>query len=287
MSNQLRNYRNWTNEEACVDMVNKGAYKADNGFKSGYLQHLEQALKITLPTSDLKARPHIESKMKVMRVDWQIVYDMVHGTNTSGFGYDPVTHCVTADAEVWKAYLMVHKRAKKWQNKSFPHFNDLCTIFGKDRAQGNEARDVEEMQENVDKEEPTQELDADDDDEVEVESSQVPPPRSHSTEFTSRDATNKGKNKRKADPMVEAFQDAVKFLGEGLTKMSNKMTEREEEFDKKRTMVTSEISKMESLTMMQKFKAGEKIRDDIEKVKVFCDLNDADRVQYVKYILEQ
>ena len=46
-----RNYRNWTITEdaklveALVNMVNIGGFKADNGFKSGYLQYLETALK--------------------------------------------------------------------------------------------------------------------------------------------------------------------------------------------------------------------------------------------------
>ncbi|KAJ9546393.1 hypothetical protein OSB04_018936 [Centaurea solstitialis] len=57
MTSQNRHYRNWSpNEEAklveaLVNMTNTGAFKADNGFKTGYLQHLEQALKVSLPTS--------------------------------------------------------------------------------------------------------------------------------------------------------------------------------------------------------------------------------------------
>ncbi|KAI3749421.1 hypothetical protein L2E82_20033 [Cichorium intybus] len=170
MATQNRNYRGWTDNEenklveALVNMVNAGGYKADNGFKSGYLAHLEQVLKESLPESGLSGKPHIESKIKVMKKDWQVVYDILHGSNTSGFGYDSVNKCVTADDTVWDEYLKVHGSAAKWRNKKFRHFEDLCTVFGKDRAQGNKARDFVEMEKEADIEEQTQHLDDDSDD---------------------------------------------------------------------------------------------------------------------------
>ena len=51
MTDKGRNYRTWTTieenilVEALVNMANSGGYKADNGFKSGYLQHLEHEIK--------------------------------------------------------------------------------------------------------------------------------------------------------------------------------------------------------------------------------------------------
>nr|KAJ0189821.1 hypothetical protein LSAT_V11C800448160 [Lactuca sativa] len=64
--------------EELVNMTNAGGFKADNGFKSGYLQHLEQALKQSLSNSGLLNKPHIESKIKTMKKYWQCVYDMVN-----------------------------------------------------------------------------------------------------------------------------------------------------------------------------------------------------------------
>jgi len=113
MTSQIRNYRPWTSNEeaklveALVNMTNTGVYKADNGFKSGYLQHIEQTLKVSLPNSGLLGNPHIASKIKTKKKDWQCVYDMVNGSNTSGFGYDPEKKCVTAEEPVWEAYLKV------------------------------------------------------------------------------------------------------------------------------------------------------------------------------------
>ncbi|CAI9303148.1 unnamed protein product [Lactuca saligna] len=72
---KTRNYRNWTITEdvklmeALVNMVNMGGFKADNGFKSGYLQHLESALKEKIPSSRILGKPHIESRIKTMKKD--------------------------------------------------------------------------------------------------------------------------------------------------------------------------------------------------------------------------
>ncbi|KAL0300741.1 UNVERIFIED_CONTAM: hypothetical protein Sradi_6350900 [Sesamum radiatum] len=86
-------------------MVNVGAYKAENGFKPGYLNYVEEKMQVSLPNSGLKAKPHIESRIKTLRRDFNIVYDMLNGSNTSGFGFDPIKKCVTAEKAVWEAYL--------------------------------------------------------------------------------------------------------------------------------------------------------------------------------------
>jgi len=113
MSNN-RNYRGWSKiedqklVEALLNMINTGGFKSDNGFKSGYLQHLESCLKDSLPGSGLLAKPHIESRIKTMKRDWQVVYDML---NTSGFGYDKERNCVTTSGPgVWEAYLEVQNK---------------------------------------------------------------------------------------------------------------------------------------------------------------------------------
>ncbi|CAI9267915.1 unnamed protein product [Lactuca saligna] len=162
MTSQIRKYRPWTSieetklVEALVNMTTPGGFKADNGFKSGYLQYLEKALKQALPNSGLLGKPHIKSKIKTMKKDCQCVYDMVNGSNTSGFGYDPEKYCVTAEDLVWEAYLQVHKEVTRWKHKTFPYYEHLCIVFGKDRAQGNRARDFMEMEQEVNLEEETQ-----------------------------------------------------------------------------------------------------------------------------------
>ncbi|XP_052627174.1 uncharacterized protein LOC128133694 [Lactuca sativa] len=51
--------------------------------------------------------------------------------------------------------------ATRWKHKTFPYYEDLCIVFGKDLAQGNRARDLMEMEQEVDLEEETQDSDDD------------------------------------------------------------------------------------------------------------------------------
>ncbi|KAG8380668.1 hypothetical protein BUALT_Bualt06G0039800 [Buddleja alternifolia] len=70
--------RKWKYEEdaklvdAFLDMVNLGTYKAENGFKPGYLNYVEEKMHISLPNSGLKAKPHIESRIKTLKKDFNI-----------------------------------------------------------------------------------------------------------------------------------------------------------------------------------------------------------------------
>ncbi|GJT57963.1 hypothetical protein Tco_0993017 [Tanacetum coccineum] len=88
---QVRNKRTWTAEEdqklieALMVLHASGKYGAENGFKPGYNQAVQNLLDISIPNSGLKADPHIKSKLKTWRTKFSIMHDMVFGSNTSGF----------------------------------------------------------------------------------------------------------------------------------------------------------------------------------------------------------
>lgn len=112
-SKGTKHSRRWVPEEdaalvSCLmDLRNSGTYNADNGFKPGYLGELERNLAKVLPNSNIKGKPHIESRMRTLKKDWGIIYDMINGTNTSGFGWDDHRRMVTADDAVWDSYIAV------------------------------------------------------------------------------------------------------------------------------------------------------------------------------------
>ena len=56
---------------------------------------------------DLLAKPHIESRMKTLKTNFQIVHDMLTGPNCSGFGWDTEKKIVTAEKPVWDEYIQV------------------------------------------------------------------------------------------------------------------------------------------------------------------------------------
>ncbi|KAL8506100.1 hypothetical protein ACS0TY_017091 [Phlomoides rotata] len=126
-------------------MVNFGAYKADNGFKPGHLNYVEEKLKVSLPNSGLKAKPHIESRIKTLKKDFHIVYDMLNGSNTSGFGMDPIKKCITVEKPS-------HPTHSVWRNKNFPFYDDLLIVFRKDRSTGANVDGPADMDEEIQRE---------------------------------------------------------------------------------------------------------------------------------------
>ncbi|XP_023761072.1 uncharacterized protein LOC111909479 [Lactuca sativa] len=255
MTSQIRNYKTWTNNEeaklveALVNMTNVGGFKVDNGFKSSYLQHLEQALKQSLPDSGILGKPHIESKIKTMKRDCQCVYNMVNGSNTIEFGYDSEKHCVTVEDPVWEAYLQVHKEATRWKHKSFPYYEDLCIVFGKDQAQGNRARDFIEMQQDVNLEEEMQESD----DNI-LESEEI----SHNTSVQNDETSPSVRSNKRKRPADDVFHNVVGLITESLKEISKDLSECIK-FDVKinelSEKIPPEILKMGSLSQVEKFEA--------------------------------
>nr|KAJ0188763.1 hypothetical protein LSAT_V11C900470200 [Lactuca sativa] len=140
-TNKGRNKHTWITEEdaklieALLELHVSGKYGgADNGFKPGYLKAVQQLLDSLI----------FKSWMKTWKNHFNIMHDMVYGKNTSGFGWDTDKCCVTADAEVWDEYIKSHKGAACLCNKPFPQFDNLCKIFGNDRATGHGATDLGE-----------------------------------------------------------------------------------------------------------------------------------------------
>lgn len=107
-----RNKRLWTDEEDCLlieillDFLKTGNFKAEHGFKAGLLRSVEKALDVKLPHCGLKAKPHIQSRIKTLKVHFNTVRRMLYGQST-GFSWDTERKCVVADKPVWDAYLRV------------------------------------------------------------------------------------------------------------------------------------------------------------------------------------
>ncbi|PPD99384.1 hypothetical protein GOBAR_DD03586 [Gossypium barbadense] len=106
--------RKWVPEEdeklvSCmVDLHNVGTFNVDTGFKAGYLNELERMLQTALPNAMLKAKPNIESRIRLLKREWSIVYDMLNGQNNSGFGWDEHRQLVVTEDAVWESYLKVN-----------------------------------------------------------------------------------------------------------------------------------------------------------------------------------
>ncbi|PPD86699.1 hypothetical protein GOBAR_DD16349 [Gossypium barbadense] len=136
---------------ACmVDLHNVGTFNADTRFKAGYLNELEKMLEIFLPNAMLKAKPNLESRIRILKRDWSIVYDMFSGKNNSGFGWDEHRQVVVAEDAVWNSYINTHKEAGQFKHSSFPYYDQLTAIYTKDRATGKDAQTDADIIEEID-----------------------------------------------------------------------------------------------------------------------------------------
>ncbi|KAH6821233.1 hypothetical protein C2S53_008053 [Perilla frutescens var. hirtella] len=131
--------RIWTLREeqelivALKEAVARG-WKCDNGFRTGYLGLLEQHMLQAIPGNDLKAEPHIISKIHVWKKNYGSLSTML---SRSGFGWNESTHTIEVDSdEIWSNYIKTDNNARTMRSKSWPFYKDWCEIFGKDRATG-------------------------------------------------------------------------------------------------------------------------------------------------------
>ncbi|MFQ6654431.1 hypothetical protein Gotur_025420 [Gossypium turneri] len=89
--------RKWVPEEDAalvsymVDLHNVGTFNGDTGFKAGYLNELERMLQKALPNAMLKAKPNIESRVRLLkredratRKDAQTAADVLEEINAEG-----------------------------------------------------------------------------------------------------------------------------------------------------------------------------------------------------------
>ncbi|KAL8504180.1 hypothetical protein ACS0TY_022783 [Phlomoides rotata] len=130
---------------ALKELVVKG-HKCDNGFRSGYLNLLENSIASKFPGTDLKGDPHINSKIHVWKKQYACLKLML---GVSGIGLNSTTFRIDALPEVWAAYIKVDSAARGLQKKTFPFYADWTEIFGNDRATGADSQAYVDAEQDV------------------------------------------------------------------------------------------------------------------------------------------
>ncbi|KAL8487233.1 hypothetical protein ACS0TY_023778 [Phlomoides rotata] len=139
--------RAWTTREekvllaALKDLVAKGQ-KIDNGFRTGYLNKLEDALRKAFPGCDLQATPHITSKITT----WCKHYSAIVSAKlqATSVGFNTTTCQLECTDDQWDSILKKDPTLRGMKHKEWHYFVDWINIFGKDRATGEAAREVPE-----------------------------------------------------------------------------------------------------------------------------------------------
>ncbi|MBA0721352.1 hypothetical protein Golax_008904 [Gossypium laxum] len=131
-----------------VDLYNVGTYNADMRFKVGYLNEMERMLEKVLPHVTLKAKPNLESRIRTLKRDWEIVYNMFSGKDNSEFGWDKHRQMVVAKDVVWNSYI----NPVNSDIAVSLIIDQLTSIYAKDRATKKDAQTAVNIVEEIDAE---------------------------------------------------------------------------------------------------------------------------------------
>ncbi|MFQ6642822.1 hypothetical protein Gotur_018258 [Gossypium turneri] len=221
----------------------------------------------------LKAKPNIESRIRLLKRDWSIVYDILNGQNNSGFGWDEHRQLVVAEDAS-------HKEAGQFRHRSFPYYNQLTAIYARDRATGKDAQTaadvIEEINAQTAADEPTTDIneernefyDCEADvslDDMDVSAMELQPGR------------NQGENMRAIGDQISRSiaSDVV-------------VQQKPEEFQiiqEKATNLYPTLCEIEGLTVDERYRALSKIPDHPTQMLVFFSLPSDVRLEWVRRFL--
>ncbi|PPE00500.1 hypothetical protein GOBAR_DD02482 [Gossypium barbadense] len=231
--------RKWVPEEdaalvSCmVDLHNVGTFNADTGFKAGYLNELEKMLEKTLPNAMLKVKPNIELRIRLLKREWSIVYDMLNGQNNSDFGWDEYRQLVVAEDVVWDSYLKSHKEAAQFRHRTFPYYNQLTAIYTRDRATGKDAQTAADVLEEINAEDvPTTDMNEERNtfydceanvflDDMDVSGTE---PRGGRDQGGSSSSNKRKKKSDARDNMYSSFDEAATLLAENIKAVGDQIS---------------------------------------------------------------
>ncbi|XP_058202615.1 uncharacterized protein LOC131317052 [Rhododendron vialii] len=140
------------------DLVNEDSkWKLDCGqFKAGFYGECEKRIIRAFPGTNLRAHPHIDSKIKAWRKQYHLLQDML---KLSGFGWDDTEKMILVDSDdVWENFVRSHSDAKGMRNKPHPYFEEWLHLFGNDRANGDLAEGPADTMAAMEREAATEEL---------------------------------------------------------------------------------------------------------------------------------
>ncbi|PPD98891.1 hypothetical protein GOBAR_DD04105 [Gossypium barbadense] len=303
--------RKWVPEEdaalvSCmVDLHNVGTFNADTGFKAGYLNELEKMLEKALPRAMLKAKPNIESRIRCLKREWSVVYDMLNGQNNSGFGWDEHRQLVVAEDAVWESYVKSHKEASQFRHRSFPYYNQLTAIYARDRATGKDAQTAADVLEEIHAEDDrttdmNEERNTFYDCEADVSLDDMDvsgmDPRGDRDQGGSSSSNKRKKKYDARDNVYASFEEAATLLGEKIQAVGDRISmsiasevvvqqKSEEKMEEKASNLYSALWSIEGLTDDQRYDALSKIPDHPTQMIVFFSLPSVARLEWVRRFL--
>ncbi|KAL2893450.1 Fimbrial protein MS11-D3A [Bienertia sinuspersici] len=104
-----KNKRLWSSQEenALVEILletQNSNWKCDTGYKTGYQSHIEKKMLERFPYCGLKGKPHIESKIKILKRQLGYILEIQKQASGSGFGWDDELKMITGEKETFMGW---------------------------------------------------------------------------------------------------------------------------------------------------------------------------------------
>ncbi|KAK6930949.1 Myb/SANT-like domain [Dillenia turbinata] len=300
--------RQWTTreDEALIEALHEiysTGWKTENGnFKGGYTTALEKALKSKLPGCNLKASPHIESRLKILKKHCNAISDIRESHKVH---WNEEEHTVVCeDDDVWNEWVKDHPDAKALKNKVFPYYEDLCIVFGRNRMNGKGAETVMDAVEEVDGElgnnniplmAVAEEADVDasqDDAEAAQSASASRPYRKRKRLSASNASLERSISSDDASSGLGEIAKVMKTYLETtsqqfsiLSRLLGSQEAAEKDTADRRRKVNGELKRIQNLNLQARLRAASLIVSDPAKVDLFLSLTDDDRREWVSMLL--
>ncbi|KAJ9671011.1 hypothetical protein PVL29_027134 [Vitis rotundifolia] len=276
-----KNKRVWTPKEdaklieSLVELCVSGKMKCDNGFRPGTFAQVERLLEDKLPGCGLKASPHIESRVKTLKRQYNAITDMLsHGR---GFSWDEKNKMIHCHIDVYERWVKDHRDAHGLRLKPFPHYEDLKQILGKDRVCKKEIVSPAGVMEELHQEEVANNdvgLDI-----VEADVSVAQPSASASSSKEGSAQSCRKRSREYAD-LAEVMVRTCNAL-ERLISCIARQQEKEQRVDK----VVGELMKLPGLSKLDILKLSEVIISDPVKVTLFFSLDEDLKKEWMGQLL--
>ncbi|KAL8513375.1 hypothetical protein ACS0TY_012725 [Phlomoides rotata] len=278
-----RGRRTWTKMEEdalihCLTEIVNDGWKADNGFMAGFQRELEKGMRKMIPSTDILANPHINSKIHVWKKEYGALSDLL---SKSGIGWDSSTHTLDIiDESVWDAQKLAGPHVKSMRFKSWPYYEAWLNIFGKDRATetgeeenlftgeaagmgANVAGENEKMAENTSVCKPTP---------------------------LSGGVTSKGKKRKGTMNEMTALVDTLGHFIESTDKSFNTLATRigpESDAKQSRMSLNDIMKQIPELSVHAKLKVSDELVQNTARMELFLSLPQDEQVEYVHMLLDR
>ncbi|WRX07824.1 Myb/SANT-like domain - like 1 [Theobroma cacao] len=268
--------------DCCIDLVNEGSWGRDNGtFKPGYLQQLEQWMKERIPNCNIKAIPHIYSRMRLLKTQYREIAEMI-SHSASGFGWDDVKKCVTCDDDVWIDRATGEGAESPTDAVENIETEEVAFVATRVASEAFNALNVDEDENGDDDVSPAQATKSEGSTAV----------RRRTTEQGDREVSRKKtKSKSNGNNIGHAFQSSVDKIGEicqgareGIDKLASCFQFMVEDARLKNRVIEI-VQGVEGLTPEEIVKAGHIISSDMWKINYLFSLLEELQKIYVKALL--